>query len=475
MSFFTNLMVLQAPLLRKLHFSTLARVRKTTVLSMLILIQQLCFGFTADSTTAKPQRQLNPKLFARPIVGSVTSTSAKVWIAYRGNGQNALILGDTAEHKVYYPTDVKYIANSKGDVALTMEFTGLKPDHLYNILVSIEGWGTSTQASFRTQADTTIKDFNFVLGSCALMFPGVSRLVFPAATPFIFKRMQKKKADFMVWLGDDVYYMKNSYKNLDGMFKLNMRLRKSFPFYRDFLSSTPQYAIWDDHDYGPNDSGREYALKDSSLKVFKGMWPNTYPKGEEFKGNFFNFRYYDAEFFMTDDRYFRQIVGHDSTSPFLGETQLVWLKNKLLLSDATFKFIGVGSQVLNDNHFGESYTEYIQERNELLDFISNNNIKGVIFLTGDKHFSELSKRDWKGYPMHDFTCSPLTTPPLPRRLLGAYTNHNRVPHSDYAKRNFGRISFSGDKGNRSMKIEIIGRSGKTRRTIVLNEKEMRKK
>ena len=76
--------------------------------------------------------------------------------------------------------------------------------------------------------------------------------------------------------------------------------------------------------------------------------------------------------------------------------------------------------------------------------------------------------------MYDFTCSPLTFPPLPRRLLGAYSNSNRVPGSDYGHRNFGRISFSGPLGDRSMKIEIIGRSGKTRREIVLNEKEMQK-
>lgn len=451
---------------------TLAHVKKITLVLIFSAFYQAGFGLVTDST--HQNKNPKPKLFAQPIVGSVTTTSAKVWIAYRGKGQNALILGDTAEHKVYYPTDVKYITSKKGVVALTMEFTGLKPDHTYNILVSIQGWGTSTEASFRTQSDLAVKDFNFELGSCALMMPGFARIVFPAATPFIYKRMKKKKPEFMVWLGDDVYYWKKSYSSFDGMFNLNLRLRKSFPFYRDFLSSTPQYAIWDDHDYGPNDSGREYALKDSSLKVFKGMWPNTYPKGEEFNGNYFNFRYYDAEFFMCDDRYFREVANADSASPFLGETQMVWLKNKLLLSDATFKFIAIGSQVLNDNHFGESYAEYSKERNELLDFIANNNIKGVLFLTGDKHFSELSKRDWNGYPMHDFTCSPLTTPPLPRRLLGAYQNGNRVPHSDYGRRNFGRISLSGSTGNRQMKIEIIGRGGKTKRTLVLNEKEMGK-
>jgi alkaline phosphatase D len=158
----------------------------------------------------------------------------------------------------------------------------------------------------------------------------------------------------------------------------------------------------------------------------------------------------------------------------LGETQLVWLKNKLLMSDAAFKFIGIGSQVINDNNFGESYADNPRERDELLNFIADNNIKGVVFLTGDKHYSELSMRNWNGYPMYDFTCSPLTFPPLPRRLLGAYKNGNRVKHMDYGHRNFGRISFTGQPGNRNMKIEIIGRAGHTRRQITLNQNQLQK-
>ncbi len=419
------------------------------------------------------QLPLKPKLLAGPVVGSVTQNSARIWIAYRGKGQNALILGDTADKRVYYPTNMNYITNKKGDVALTMDFTGLKPDRVYNILVSIDGWGTQAKYSFRTQADTTVKDFNFILGSCALQMPGIGRICFPGAADWIFYRMKKKKSDFMVWLGDDVYYLKKDFSSYNGMFNLNLRVRKSFKKYRDFLASQPNYAIWDDHDFGPDNCCSNFRLRDSSLIVFKGMWPNTYPSGEQFKGNYFNFRYYDAEFFMMDCRFHRGVEG-DTTAPFFGETQLVWLKNKLLMSDATFKFIAIGTQVINDNNFGESYADYPRERNELLDFIADNNIKGVVFLTGDKHYSELSKRIWNGYPMYDFTSSPLTFPPLPRRLLGAYKNGNRVPGFDYGHRNFGRISFSGPAGNRNMSIEIIGRSGKTRRHLMLNERDLQK-
>jgi alkaline phosphatase D len=440
------------------------------VKKIVAVVLSVAFSFCAFA-----QKELKPKLIAGPIVGSVTKNSAKVWIAYQGKGQNLLILGDTSEKRIYYPTNLSYITNAKGEVALTMDFTGLKPNHLYNVLISIDGWGANARCSFKTQADTDIKDFNFLLGSCALMNTDILRGIFPGGSSWIFYRMKKKQSDFMVWLGDNIYYLyAKHYASYDAMFNRNIDIRKSFKKFREFLSTQPNYAIWDDHDYGPNDSDKSFVLKDSSLKIFKGMWPNTYPEGEQFHGNYFNFRYYDAEFFMTDDRFFRDPEG-DSTGAFLGETQLVWLKNKLLMSDAAFKFIAVGTQILNDNHFGESYAEYKKERNDLLDFISKNNIKGVVFLTGDKHYSELSKRDWNGYPMYDFTCSPLTSPPLPRRLLGAYNNSYRVPDSDYGRKNFGRINVSGTKGNRSLKIEIYSRTGRQKRSFVLNENDLSRK
>lgn len=431
--------------------------------------------FFLSATALSAQTTEKARLIAGPVIGAVTKNTAKIWIAYRGKGQNALILGDTAEKKIYYPTGVSYIVDAKGDVALTMDFTGLKPDHRYNIIVSIEGWGANARYSFKTPADTPVRDFSFLLGSCALLNTDPTRIVFPGGSNWIFYRMKKCGGDLMVWLGDNIYYIyKKQYSSYEEMFKRQLNIRRYYrKFYRDFLASQPNYAIWDDHDYGPNDSDRRFELKDSSMKIFKGFWPNSYPDQENFKGNYFNFRYYDAEFFMTDDRYYRAPKG-DTAGDFLGETQMVWLKNKLLLSDASFKFICIGSQVLNDNNFGESYADYPKERDDLFDFIAKNNIKGVIFLTGDKHYAEICKRDWHGYPLYDFTSSPITSPPLPRRIFHAYYNQWRIKGTDYPLKNFGKIAITGPAGNREAKLEIYGRGGYKKRELVIKQSDLQK-
>ena len=421
-----------------------------------------------------PARAQKAKLYAGPVVGSVTTTTARVWIGYRGKGKNAVILGDTATKRIYYPSNYSYLA-SHGDVSLTFDFTGLQPGHTYHILVSIEGWKTQPKASFKTQDSVAVRDFSFTIGSCALMNTDWSRFMFPGGKTNIFTSMRHHPTDFMVWLGDNIYYlMPRDYSDLEHMFAHNMKIRSSFRQYKNFLISTPHYAIWDDHDFGPNDSDGRWRLKDSALLVFKSFWPNTYPEQHQFNGNYFSFRQYDAEFFMTDDRYFRDPPG-DSSAHFLGENQMVWLKNKLLLSDATFKFIAIGTQVLNENKFGETYQQYPKERKELFDFIAQNNIKGVIFLTGDKHYSEICRKEFGGYPIIDFTCSPLTSPVLPRRLLGAYDNPTRIPHMDYGGHNFGRISVSGPVGDRVCTMAIHGRYGRKRRELVIHQHDLQRK
>jgi len=415
-----------------------------------------------------------PKLFCNPVVGSVTPTSAKVWIGYRGNGNNAVILGDTAEKNVLYPTDAQYIKNSKGHIALTMTFTNLKPDRYYNVLVSIDGWGTNGKVGFRTPKDTTVNDFNFVTGSCLLLQTDILRPIFPGASDLILKRMRKQQADFMLWLGDNVYMWRPHYKSYDGMFKRYMSVRRKFKSLNNFIGNQPNYAIWDDHDYGPNDAAGDFPLKDSILKIFKGFWPNTYPDAEAFNGNYFKFSRYDADFFMMDNRYFRGTRG-DSTAPFLGETQLLWLKQQLLTSEATFKFIAIGSQVVSRMGFGEKYNEYSRERSELFDFIVEHNIKGVIFLSGDMHFTELCKEEWKGYPLYDYSCSPLTSPPLPVGILKLNNNPLRVEGTRFAYRNFGKITITGEAGNRICTMETFNRRGKKKWTHQIFQSELKVK
>jgi len=435
-----------------------------------IISSVILFLFYLNVSQAQnPERA---KLITGPVVGSVTKNSARVWIAYKGDGQNMMWLMDTVDKTVHQPTGLSKINNSKGVTALNMDFSDLQPEHIYKA-VFIKEIGLHPKCVFTTQADSAIKDFDFLVGSCALMNTDITRFIFPGSAIAIFETMRRKKSDFMLWLGDNLYYLGRQYNSYDNMFDRNLKVRNLFPVLQVFLAQQPNYAIWDDHDYGWNDADRTFPLKDTSLKVFKGFWPNIYSTKDSAKGNYFSYRYYDAEFFMTDDRFYRDPEG-DTSGLYFGPVQLAWLKNKLSSSNATFKFICSGSQVLNDSYYGESYAKYPKERNNLLDFIAENNIKGVIFLSGDKHFSEMSKRDWKGYPMYDFTSSPLTSPVFKLHTSG-FVNNYSLPGTLLYRKNFGEISISGEPGNRTCKMEIFGKLGDKKWEYVINSSELKQK
>ncbi len=437
-------------------------MRKYPLFTLLLLV--FIFAFAQNPEKAR--------LISGPMVGSVTQTSARIWTAYKGDGLNLLILIDTVDKSIHHPTGFNKINDSKGTVSLHSDFTDLLPGHVYKTDF-LKETGLRPRCIFTTQSDSAVKDFDFLAGSCALMNTDFSRFMFPGFSASIFETMRRKKSDFMLWLGDNVYYLGKQYGSYDNMFERNLKVRNYFPVLQFFLAQQPNYAIWDDHDYGWNDADRNFPLKDTALRVFKGFWPNTYDETDTLKGNHFTFRYYDAEFFMTDDRYYRDPEG-DTTGAFLGNAQVEWLKEKLAKSDATFKFVCMGSQVLNDSYYGESYAKYPVERNKLLDFIAEKNIKGIIFITGDKHFSEMSRRDWKGYPMLDFTTSPLTAPVIKIRTSG-YVNKFSVPGTLLYRKNFGKISINGPVGNRVCKMEIFGKGGDKKWEYVVSSQELQRK
>jgi len=93
-----------------------------------------------------------------------------------------------------------------------------------------------------------------------------------------------------------------------------------------------------------------------------------------------------------------------------GREQMEWLKNSLLYSTATFKIIAVGSQVLNPLSPFEKLGHFPAEYEELMNFLKDNKIDGVLFLTGDRHHSEIIKAERPGtYTLYDITVSPFTS------------------------------------------------------------------
>ena len=188
----------------------------------------------------------------------------------------------------------------------------------------------------------------------------------------------------------------------------------------------------------------------------------------------------DADIFMLDDRWWRSademkdsINGKPNPSKrMFGDQQLEWLKNSLLYSSATFKIITTGSQILNSVSPYDKLLDFPIEYVELMSFLNDNKIDGVIFLTGDRHHSEVIKTERKGnYPLYDITVSPLTSG-THKFGLAEQNNPFRVIGID-GKQNYGRVSFSGKLNERKLTVEFVGVKGEKLGEWSISEKDLK--
>lgn len=422
-------------------------------------------------------------LVAGPMLGPVELREARLWVEvtpqvkavalrYYKKGEPAL--AKTKSYKGVLGQDFNPIQLLVG---------GLEPATTYMYEWWVDGKPSGAKGSFTTktlwQWRDPAPDFSFLTGSCAYFNePAYDR----PGTPYgkdtsIFLTMAKENAAFMLWLGDNWYTREVDFAEWGLWYRAHHD--RAQPVLRDLLKKMPQYATWDDHDYGPNDIGTNFILKDKTREVFSNYWCNP-SYGEDGKGIYTQFSYSDVDFFLTDDRTWRSadempdsINGQPNPDKrMLGNQQLDWLKNALRYSTASFKVVVVGSQVLNPVSPFDKLRDFPIEYGELMRFLADNKIKGVVFLTGDRHHSEVIRVERPGtYSLYDVTVSPLTSG---THVFGSAEKNN--PYRVYAldqKQNYGRISITGKTGERILQVNFVGVNGEDYGSWKVSEKELR--
>lgn len=436
---------------------------------MIRLFLFILFLFNFSLLTAQDVLQ------AGPMIGYMEPEAALIWI----EGQEYL----SKASLIYWPKE-KAKKEKRIDISIPFEvepkiakfeLLGLEPETEYEYKILVNGTVAELKVPliFKTPGipspKKNLKEFTFMYGSCM-----------NNPKP-ILKQMAKVPADFMIWGGDNLYMDKEEYSSEKGIQRRYLYTRRNEHF-KELLAVRPNFAIWDDHDYGPNDSDGSFSLKSTSLKTFKLFWGNkTYGEPDN-PGIYSTFKWSDTQFFLTDDRYHRssgikQDILYGKPNPqrkFFGDKQMKWLQTQLKQSDATFKFIVIGSQALNNIGAKESLRLYSYDFNQLLDFIKTNKIEGVIFLSGDRHFSELiSIQPDNCYRLYDFTCSPLTSSVHPIKTEKEKNNPLRIPDSLLMENNVGLLSITGSVGDRSLTIKTLDENADVKWQYVIHQKDLK--
>jgi alkaline phosphatase D len=263
------------------------------------------------------------------------------------------------------------------------------------------------------------------------------------------------------------------------------RYLRDLPGLRSILSSIPTYAIWDDHDYGPNNSDRTFKWRELTLDLFKKYWPNPAAGTETTAGAFFSFKIADVEFFMLDDRYHRDPNDAPNRTTMLGAGQLAWFKEQLKASTATFKVIINGhTTTIDRGDRAEYWANFGNEREEFLEWMFAEVIEGVFFISGDWHVGSLSRIDFskKGYPLYELISSNAGVHSVEadnhqysynRQVTGHNRRFDGPIINDIRDYNFGLLEFSGTGEKRSVTLKIIDHHGEVRVAHRLTQNDLK--
>ena len=424
-----------------------------------------------------------PRIISGPMLGPVELRDAKVWVEVSAEVKSVSLQFNKKGSPVLKTISSKTeLGNDFNPVQFTIG--GLDFNTTYQYQVLLNGKKSNASGEFTTkdlwQWRKPAPDFSFLTGSCSY----VNEPVFDRpGVPYgkdssIFIPMSREKAAFMLWLGDAWYTRDVDYYSDWGL-RYRASHDRAVPVLQPFLKAMPHLAIWDDHDYGPNDIGKNYILKETSRDIWKKYWCNP-SFGENGQGTYTMTSWGDADIFLTDDRWWRSADRtKDSINGFpnpekelLGQQQMEWLKNSLLYSSASFKIIVMGSQVLNPVSPFDKWQDFPAEYDEFMNFLKEYRINGVVFLTGDRHHSEIIKVERSGtYPLFDITVSPLTSG---THAFGGPEKNNpyRILGIDQLQ-NYGKFSFTGPRNDRKLTVEYFGLEGEKLGSWSVSEKELK--
>lgn len=320
-----------------------------------------------------------PYLELGPLLGDVTATGAKVWLKASGAGLISVVAGreeDLSDRQGFKAP--KLDASSFFSASVRLKDLEPATKYFYAVLIDGELVTPRPYPSFTTaprEGASGRQRFAFV--SCV----GYNGFDSAAAWADLATRTN---FDALLMLGDNHYGDTSDPAKHFSMFGVQRRL----PGYAEISRRVPQYAIWDNHDYGPGPTDKRAPRKADSLRAFQMLWPNPAFGEADNPGVYFKFTRGDLDFFMLDGRYYRDPDNSpdDGKKTHLGEKQLAWLKRELLASKAKIKVLAAGGEWQMHGQ-AASWSSFPRERADLFKFIDDNKITGLLLLSGDRHFT----------------------------------------------------------------------------------------
>jgi len=276
----------------------------------------------------------------------------------------------------------------------------------------------------------------------------------------------REQPGLFLFMGDNIY------ADTADPILLEQRYRElaDSPRFRKLAATCPLLATWDDHDYGANDAGRDFQAKVESRRRFLDFWqvpPDSARRSHQgvYDSNSYGPPDRRVQVILLDTRFFRSplrwgrlpglthgpfVPDESPAATILGEEQWQWLEERLR-EPARLRLIVSSIQVLSAHHGWEAWANFPLELQRLLELLRRTRAEGVLFLSGDRHFAEISRRDPPGlYPLYDVTSSSMN-----RRFPADEPNANAFRVDGfYLKENFGALEIDWEHADPLLVLRI---------------------
>ncbi len=373
-----------------------------------------------------------------PMVGTIESDRVTIWARVAGE---SVVNVRYSNHPNFINAQITgpVMATAENDYCINTEITGLKPNSFYYYQLLVDGEPADYDGYPILTAPSEEMRTKFSIGF------GSGARADKDGLQAIWLQVQNARPHAFFWLGEN-----EAFSGLSPEFQAEeYRKQRSVPFLQPLLRSIPQLATWDAPVALPQDQVSE------SLEIFQRYWPNPAFGTEKAPGSYFLYQYGGVDFFFLDTFSYRDEAGQ---STILGETQMAWLQSKLIKSDAQFKVLLSGSSWSNQSDAAKNtWVAFPEDRAGLFNYIRENEIDGIVLLSGDNDEAEIKaiplSRDG-GYDLYEMVSSPLAQEPSPD-----YSEDNtsviaiEEPYAD--SMNFGTLTFDMSEDDPKLSLKVI--------------------
>ncbi len=284
----------------------------------------------------------------------------------------------------------------------------------------------------------------------------------------LWSKVSAEHPELFIWTGDAVYADTEDMATLSELYRQQLQQ----PEYAAFQTTgVPIVGVYDDHDYGENNGGKDFLQKKVSQQLFLDFIgePKNSPRRRQ-EGIYTSYRFgpkgQSVKLLMLDVRYNRDTPGPQAD--LLGAPQWAWLERELLSPDADLVLLVSSTQVLPFEHRFEKWSNFPDAHQRLLKLIDRAPQVPILIISGDRHFAEFSREKLpSGRTIYEVTSSGLTHS---YRAFEAEKNLNSLRQGPVLTRlNYGLLEIDWARGQLRVEVKDINR------TAVINQKISLKK